>query len=147
MRLESRHFGPLDVDDGQILYFPGGIPGFPRHRRFVVLERRQERPLRWLQAVDDPDLAFAVADPALLLPDYAPEFNTADLELLQLKDAGEAQLLAILVLDPVPEKITANLRAPVVINPERKLGAQVILGEEWPDKHPLVAAHPVADGF
>ena len=93
--------------------------------------------MAWLQGVDDPDLAFAVVEPRHFLAEYHPPLSPADLEPLKLAAGEETLILIILVLAPEPERITANLQAPVIINREEKLGAQVYLGEEWPRKYYL----------
>ena len=44
----------------------------------------------------------------------------------------------ILVVPNDPKQITANLRGPIVINPELRLGIQLVLaGEEFPVHAPL----------
>lgn len=137
MKLRTACFGNIEIDPAGIIHFPGGVPGFEDCRRFVLLQRPEEAPVAWLQGVDDPDLAFAVVEPRHFLADYHPPLSPADLEPLKLAAGEEALILIILVLAPEPERITANLQAPVIINRKEKLGAQVYLGEDWPRKYYL----------
>lgn len=137
MKLRTACFGNIEIDPAGIIHFPGGVPGFENCRRFVLLQRPEEAPVAWLQGVDDPDLAFAVVEPRHFLADYHPPLSPADLEPLKLAAGEEALILIILVLAPEPERITANLQAPVIINRKEKLGAQVYLGEDWPRKYYL----------
>lgn len=137
MKLRTACFGSIEIDPAGIIHFPGGVPGFEDCRRFVLLQRPEEAPVAWLQGVDDPDLAFAVVEPRHFLAEYHPPLSPAELEPLKLEVGEEALILIILVLAPEPERITANLQAPVIINREEKLGAQVYLGEDWPRKYYL----------
>ena len=137
MKLRTACFGNIEIDPAGIIHFPGGVPGFENCRRFVLLQRPEEAPVAWLQGVDDPDLAFAVVEPCHFLAEYHPPLSPADLEPLKLAAGEEALILIILVLAPEPERITANLQAPVIINRKEKLGAQVYLGEDWPRKYYL----------
>ncbi|MGI6574701.1 MAG: flagellar assembly protein FliW [bacterium] len=146
MELNTSHFGKLNINPANIISFPVGLPGFPEQRRFVIIKRRQEMPIAWLQSVDDGNLTFAVADPGDFITAYQPRFGQGDLVGLGLKSLDEAMLLAILVLSSDPYEITANLQAPVVINPVKKLGAQLILAEEWPLKYYLFGKGEKAAG-
>jgi flagellar assembly factor FliW len=137
MKLRTACFGNIEIDPAGIIHFPGGVPGFEDCRRFVLLQRPEEAPVAWLQGVDDPDLAFAVVEPCHFLAEYNPPLSPAELEPLKLEVGEEALILIILVLAPEPERITANLQAPVIINRKEKLGAQVYLGEDWPRKYYL----------
>ncbi|MGB4668070.1 MAG: flagellar assembly protein FliW [bacterium] len=137
MKLRTACFGSIEIDPAGIIHFPGGVPGFEDCRRFVLLQRPEEAPVAWLQGVDDPDLAFAVVEPRHFLAEYHPPLSPAELEPLKLAAGEEALILIILVLAPEPERITANLQAPVIINRKEKLGAQVYLGEDWPRKYYL----------
>ena len=137
MKLRTACFGNIEIDPAGIIHFPGGVPGFENCRRFVLLQRPEEAPVAWLQGVDDPDLAFAVLEPRHFLAEYHPPLSPAELEPLKLAAGEEALILIILVLAPEPERITANLQAPVIINRKEKLGAQVYLGEDWPRKYYL----------
>jgi flagellar assembly factor FliW len=137
MKLRTACFGNIEIDPAGIIHFPGGVPGFEDCRRFVLLQRPEEAPVAWLQGVDDPDLAFAVVEPRHFLAEYHPPLSPAELEPLKLAAGEEALILIILVLAPEPERITANLQAPVIINRKEKLGAQVYLGEDWPRKYYL----------
>ncbi|WP_252891062.1 hypothetical protein [Thermoclostridium stercorarium] len=41
MQLNTKHFGVIEVDEKEILYFPSGIPGFENVRKFVLLGRQE----------------------------------------------------------------------------------------------------------
>lgn len=137
MKVVTRKFGVMEVDPSQILLFPEGLIGFPEYKRFVVLNTSPGLDLiKWLQSVDEPDLGFAVVDPRQVFPDYDPEFCPSDLAPLQAPSPGDLVMLSILTVPPDITKITANLLAPLVINPRNRLGKQVItLSPQYTIKH------------
>lgn len=69
---ESLRFGRIDAREEEIIHFPG-VPGFPEARRFVFREHDCGVGFGWMLCVDDPALAFVVADPAQFVHGYAPE--------------------------------------------------------------------------
>ncbi|NLJ34412.1 MAG: flagellar assembly protein FliW [Firmicutes bacterium] len=137
MKLSTPHFGTIPIEKNGIITFPKGIPGFEDCHRFVLLQRPHEAPLAWLQGVDMPQLALAVAQPTRFLTSYNPHFPPEELAPLDLEVKDAALIYIILVLSPELEKITANLQAPIVINREKKLGVQAFLGDQWPRKYHL----------
>ncbi len=134
MRIRSRIFGDIEIAADDVVVFPGGIPPFTELQQYCVLSAEAEPGLRWLQAVDEPSIAFAVMPPAAIAGQYDIEISDADAAELQLERAEEAELLVILAVHEQPRRVTANLRAPIVINRRRQLGKQVMLNDT---QHPL----------
>lgn len=140
MRLETTRFGIIDVDEGRAVTFEEGLPGFPNARRFVLLEHAPESPFHWLQSLDDGSLAFVVMDPLLVVPDYLESIPPAALEELGVSEIGQAAVLLIVRIQSESRRITANLLAPLVINPENRKGKQVILlGSGYEIQHELAS--------
>ena len=81
--LESR-FGSIDYQDQDVLHFPDGLVGFSGLNRFLLLEHKPGSAFRWLQSVDDPAVAFLMADPFVYVPDYAPMIGDGALASLGL---------------------------------------------------------------
>lgn len=135
MRVATRYFGDIEVDESKILLFPWGIPGFEHLRRFLLLE---DRGFFWLQSVDDRDVVFAVCDPFVCFPGYEVEIPTAECEALGITKSDEVIVLAIMNVRS-PQDIGVNLLAPLVINCTLKMGKQIILEDErYTLYHPLV---------
>jgi flagellar assembly factor FliW len=96
-------------------------------RSFVLLEDERVEPCRWLQSVDEPDLSFLVVHPRLVEPPYEPDVPAGD-------------LWVIISLRQPPELSTANLLAPVVIDPSARTGQQCVLHESgYSLRHPVAA--------
>ena len=124
------------------LHFRAGLPGFPGERRFALVRwGANEGPYSVLVDLDDTDIRFLVAPPALFFPQYEVDLDDQSVELLNLQDASEALVLMIVTLGEKPEDATANLLGPVVINTRTREGLQVVLPETgWTTKVPLLAA-------
>ncbi|MBX3318620.1 MAG: flagellar assembly protein FliW [Nitrospira sp.] len=138
MNCTSTRFGSFEVPDESVVTFPSGLLGFPEQQRYVILDHDTEAPFKWLQSMEEPDLAFVLMDPARFHPDYHVEVP-AD-ALMEIK-GGEREDLTLVVILTIPSddpsRITANLRGPLLISHKSKLGKQLVLSEEFPTRHPL----------
>lgn len=132
-------FGEFDADTGDLLHFPQGLPGFERCRRFVLLSSQDIGPMQCLHAVDGPPASFLVIDPRLVLPTFRCVLRDADRAGLEATDDAPLVWLALLTVAQ-DGSATVNLRAPIVINPARMIGLQVIPQDSlYPLRHKLAA--------
>ncbi len=129
MKIHTSRFGTIEVSEEEFIYMKGAILGFERLTRFVLLVRDDRNPLWWLQAVDDPAVAFIVVNPRLIKRDYDPPVYESDLEFLDIRDRDDIALLAIVTIRSNPFRVTANLRAPLLINAANRMGNQIVLEE------------------
>lgn len=121
--------------------FPEGIIGFEHRKRFALVEKSDGSPFRWLVSLEDSNLAFVVVIPTEFMNDYRLELPPAVVEKLGMKDQGEPDVvvLAIVTVPRNPAEMTANLRGPVVINVERRLGYQVIVDRDtYSSRHEIL---------
>ena len=128
MVLQTRHFGEIEVNEQSILRFDAGLPGFELLNEFVLIDSGDESsPFKWLQCVNEPQMAFAVANPFLIAKDYDFELNDEEAERLGIEKSEEAAVYVIVVVPEELEKMSMNLKAPLIINNRNKKGAQIIL--------------------
>ena len=148
--VRTTRFGDLEtvsVSEDAIWTFPDGLPGFERHTTFALMEHERLEPFMWLQSVEDPMTGFLVIEPALLVNDYSFDLGDPDVELLGLSDDVQPRVLAVLVVPGDVRAMTANLQAPLVINPATRLGKQVILTDErFSLRHPVFGPAEVRAG-
>ena len=129
MKLETESFGTLEYDSQSIVELSEGMLGFARFKKYILLENEETHPLKWLQSLDSPAIAFPVLDPQLLVPDYAHSISREALETLQIEQPADAVTLAVVVIPEDPSQATINLRAPVLINHRNMTGMQIVLQE------------------
>ncbi|MGE3272442.1 MAG: flagellar assembly protein FliW [Chloroflexota bacterium] len=128
----------IEISETAVIAFPEGVPGFERHQRFALIEDQKLAPFSWLQSLHDPLVGFLVIEPGLLVADYAFDIADPDVELLELNDPSEARVLSILVVPEDVRAMTANLQAPLILNPEKRIAKQVILTDErFPLRYPV----------
>ena len=130
----------IDVREGlarNAITFPDGIPGFEACRRFVLLASEAIAPLQRLEAIDGPPAAFVGIDPRLALSGYRCRLSATDMHALGA-DASTTLLWFAIIASEADGTLVANLRAPIVINPERMVGRQVLPDDGlYPIRHVL----------
>ncbi|MEP9362238.1 flagellar assembly protein FliW [Nocardioides sp. CN2-186] len=105
------------------------MPGFPDHRRFALVQFDASSDLCSLTSLDEPDLRFLVVPPSAFFPDYAPEVGDDVVEDLGIGEAADVLVLVVLTPGASLEETTANLAAPVLVNPATRRAGQVVLDE------------------
>lgn len=128
MILETKHFGEIEFNENSILSFDSGLPGFENVRSYILIDSPDEQPIfKWLQSVDSPQLAFAIANPFLIKKDYEIDISDADTGLLGIENEEDVAVYSILVVPEDLSKVSMNLKAPLIINVRNKKGAQIVL--------------------
>ncbi len=140
MKLATRIFGEVEVEDSKIIEFPNGIIGFPDMKRFTLMhdEEQGSGTIKWLHSIDEPGFAMPVMDPLVVCPDYKPEIDKDKIEGIgELTDDD----ILVLVTVTVPHdltKMTVNLMGPFIINVKDMKGAQCIVdNDDYPVKFPI----------
>ncbi|MCL2670103.1 MAG: flagellar assembly protein FliW [Syntrophaceae bacterium] len=153
MKIETDRFGTVEIQESEVIEFKSPILGFEQLRRFVLLRREEEEkaaekdaPFYWLQSVEDKALAFLVIPTVAVKSDYRPLIPEKDMDSLGIKNEEDVVLLSVATVHPDPLQITANLRAPLVINVNRRLATQTILEDaddaDYPVRYELQAEKP-----
>jgi flagellar assembly factor FliW len=124
-QITTARFGEVKYSEEDLVHFSKGIPGFEKLNRFLLIGEEEHEPFKFLQSVDFPPLFFPLLDPRLILPDYNFAPSQEQAQELGLQDAKEALVYSIVTLSENEQ--SANLFAPLVINPLNRKAAQVIL--------------------
>ena len=131
MKIITKLFGEIEVDEEKLITFPSGIVGFPDLREFLLVhDSESEGGIRWMQSIQEPAFAMPVIDPLIVMPDYNPSIE--DDLLIPLGDMTDDNTL-VLVTITVPheiEKMTVNLKAPIIINGENRMANQIITEDD-----------------
>ncbi len=142
MLIETTRFGTLEVDGTRIIEFKDGLLGFPKHKRYALIQTSSDPMFFWLQSVEDPSLAFVVCDPLAFVPDYQIPIRADDLKALGLRDVADSQVLVI--VNRVDEHLTANLLGPLVVGATSLKARQMVLSDrKYTTRHRLMPVQPV----
>ncbi len=140
MQMMTRAFGEIEIDESKVIEFPGGIIGFPDLQHFVLLydEEQGSNTVKWLQSVEEPGFAMPVLNPLIVKEDYNP---SVDDELLKPLGEMNDEDMIVLVTMTIPheiEKMTVNLRGPVIVNSATCKGCQIIIeSDDYKVKYPI----------
>jgi flagellar assembly factor FliW len=111
------------------------LAGFPGHRDYALVAADLAGRLCWLQAVAPDGPRFLTVAVRAFFPDYAPALPRAVRGELGLRgDTGPELYCLVAVPDGDVAAATANLRAPLVVNPASGLARQVVLTDA---DHPI----------
>lgn len=140
MKLTTRIFGEVDIDESKIIQFPNGIIGFPDLKRFTLMHDEEDdaRAIKWLQSIEEPGFAMPVIDPLMVCPEYNPQVEKT--ELSEIGELDDDQIL-VLVTVTVPhdlKQMTVNLKGPFIINVKDMKATQTIVdNDDYPVKFPI----------
>ena len=105
------------------------MPGFPEHRRWALVQLQAGSDLRSLTSLDEEGLRFLVVPPSPFFPDYAPEVGDDVVADLGIESAADVLVLVVLNAGSGLHDTTANLAAPLLVNPTNRRAGQVVLDE------------------
>jgi len=125
----------MEIEEGQILHFPNGLLGFETFSKFALIEESAESVFKWLQCLEDKNLAFIVIQPEIFTSGYKPVVPPSELKTINLTRAEDALILVIVSIPGNdPNLMTANLQGPILINKKELIAGQFISRDET---HPV----------
>ncbi len=127
MKIQTSRFGCIEIGQKDVVAFPEGILGFNHLRQFVILDDPSDEIFVWLQSCEQPEVAFPVLEPSFFSQGYTVSLAKRDRESLNLDEGSSPHILTVVTIPEDPSQMTANLKAPVVINVNKKLGRQCVL--------------------
>ena len=138
MKVSTKAYGMVEVNERQKLTFPFGLFGFESLKDYVLLDAAQQ-PFYWLQSLDEENTAFILIDPFIFRPDYEMDISNEELLPIGITESEKAVIFSIVTI-PDNGPMTANLQGPLVINRDSRLGIQAVLTDSrWKTKHDIMA--------
>ncbi len=138
MKVQTKPYGLIEVDERQMIHFPTGILGFETLSHYVLLDAIQQ-PFFWLQSIDMAEIAFVMISPYIFRPDYDPSLPDEEYREIGLEGKDDENLLLFSIVTIPPNNhqgMTANLQGPVIINRQSRIARQSISGNlAWNTKH------------
>ena len=127
MVIKTSRFGPIELTKEDFIHFEEGILGFSDLRQFVLLDDPNDEIFAWLQSAEEPNIAFPILEPELFEDNFELKLNPSDLKTLRKSSVTELRTFCIITIPEDPSKMTANLKAPVVVNLDEKMARQCVL--------------------
>ena len=119
--ISTIQFGEISVESKHIFYFEDGILGFENLREFVLISEEETVPFKWLISLEQPEIGFPLLSPWHIDLSYEPG-KGFDLE--------KEVLFVVITLENENGVMSANLKAPIVLNVENQKGKQTILPKD-----------------
>lgn len=130
MELVSPIHGKMIYENDEIICFEKGIPGFDHLKKYIIKEIGNESPFNILQSIEDIETGFIVISPFFIHYDYEIKLSEEIIKNLNIENSEDVLLYSIVTLKSKVKDITANLKAPLVINIKTKKGEQYIVDKE-----------------
>ena len=120
----------IEVNEENLINFDYGLPGFEDLKKFTILDLEEYNPFLLLHSVEDQNIAMIVLNAGQL--DLEDDLHIPEENLKELKDGDDHELGIFLILKIMDsgKEITANTKAPVLINFQNQKGRQIILENE-----------------
>lgn len=131
MKVNTSRFGVVDVADTDIMEFSDGLLGFEHLKKFFIVDPADETLILWLQSAEAPEVAFPILEPKLFKADYKVRLSANELRTLRIDASNRKDTLVYCILT-IPAEVSAmsaNLKAPIVINSASRQARQVVLQE------------------
>lgn len=116
--INTHQFGKISIDTANIFQFTNGLLGFEELKQFVLISDEQTEPFKWLISVDEPNIGFPILSPFYIDFDY---------NIGKELDLENNVLFVIVTLQDENKNISANLKAPIILNLLTMSGEQLII--------------------
>ena len=139
MKVATKAYGLIDVDEQQKIVFPQGLYGFETLKDYLLIDAERQ-PFYWLQSMDVEQVAFILVNPFLFRPDYEVNIGNEELADIGIHSPEKALIFSIVTIPSDGNPMTANLQGPLVINRYNRTGKQAVLSDtRWKIKHDIMA--------
>lgn len=131
MKIKTKFFGEIQVDEDKIIKFEDGIPGFENLTKFLFMtDSDQNSPFCWIQSIEDVEIVFTLFDVFSILPNYNPSIEEAFLKSLGEFEDEDLLIYSIANIPNNVKEMTLNLKAPIIINLKTNKAKQIICANE-----------------
>ena len=138
MKIETKKFGTLDVDNNSVIEFPSGLVGFENCHRFALIKNEEFDPFCWLVSLEGEEITFPILSPQLVYPEFSTALTTYPVADDQFLENTSGDVFCVVNINGNKGRFTINLKSPILINFEQKTGRQLVL-----DSEELVIDQPV----
>lgn len=130
MKIQTKPFGEIEINDSEIIHFPSGILGFEDLTDYII-RQEEGQSFSWLIPIHNQEVSFILISPFDYFPSYDFELKDNVKEKLKINSLEQLAVFTIVVIPENTQEIRTNLKAPIVINIKEKIAAQVVLEENY----------------
>ena len=147
MTIHTEYYGEIEYEKRDLVTFADGLFGFPELKNYLPLFLNDDDDFVILmQSIEQPEIAFVTMNPMYLCLDYDPNLTPEELSYLSVSDSHELSYYVICVLKDNYLDNTVNLKCPLAINPQTRVGMQLILeGSSYGFSHKLGSFPTIID--
>ena len=147
MTIHTEYYGEIEYENKDLITFTDGLFGFQELKKYLPLYLNDEDDsVILMQSVEQPEIAFVTMNPLYLCPDYSPNLTPEELSYLSVSDSNDLSYYVICVMKDDYLENTVNLKCPLAINPQTRVGMQLILeGSPYGFSHKLSSFPAIAD--
>jgi flagellar assembly factor FliW len=127
VKISTTRFSELEVDKKDIIEFTEGLLGFENLKKFFIVDPGDQTLILWLQSIDDASVAFPIIEPKIFQPNFSVKLLPLELNSLNLENLSNASVYTILTIPQNVTEMSANLKAPIIINNKSKIARQIVL--------------------
>ena len=128
MKIKTARFGEIEISEERVFEFVLPIIGFNELKKFVIVDLNKDSFFKWLQSVEDPELAFPIVSVFTMNVDYTLDLPDDVVDALKIENVESILVMNIASIpQDNPQGTTLNLLAPLVFNIDTQLAGQVIL--------------------
>ena len=128
IKLNTTKFGEVEVSKDTVFEFVSPIIGFKDLTKYTIIDYKPDSPFKWLQSMEDMDLAFPVTLCSFFGIDYQFDIPDEEAEKLGITSGDDVFVCNIAnIPSSNPQGATINMLAPIVINIVNKKAMQIIL--------------------
>ena len=128
VELDTAKFGKIEVDKKSIFNFISPIIGFKGLKKYTIIDYKPDSPFKWLQSVEDMELAFPITLCSFFNIDYQFDIPDEEAEKLGIESADDVLVFNIANIPSTnPQGATINMLAPIVVNLSNRKAMQIIL--------------------
>ena len=137
--INTSKFGEVEIDKNAIFNFISPIIGFNDLKEYTIIDYKPDSPFKWLQSMEDMDLAFPVTLCSFFGIDYQFDIPDEEAQRLEITSGDDVFVCNIAnIPSSNPQGATVNMLAPIVINIVNKKAMQIVLkNTEFEVRHKL----------
>jgi flagellar assembly factor FliW len=130
MQIQTLRFGNINYSEEHIIRFRDGMIGLAKMKDYILVESPNFPLILWLQSIQDQNVAFPLIEPYFFNRDYKITMNDAEVLSLDLAEGERSKVMVVMTIPSALEKMTVNLKAPIVFNIDKSQGTQIVLQDK-----------------